>query len=236
MSTQQAETSKGSTVADGTIQYRAVSGLAVLALALGVLSAAAMVGPVLWSIPILAVIVALVAMRRIRASEDLAGWNIAFLGLLLAILFGIAAPARTMSRHHFLASRAEAVCDQFFTFLKENNPHAAHQLRERAGMRKTLTDKLPDSYAKDAASQASLDKFVAEEPMKTLLEVGDKVKIERLSIEPAGHDERTDIFNIRYEITPTGRSSMVAVVAARRTLDLATGVETWQIDGVAKEP
>ena len=86
MSTQQVETSKDATAGDGTIQYRAVSGLAVLALALGVLSAAAMVGPVLWSIPILAAIVALIAMRRIRSSEDLVGWNIAFLGLLYMLM------------------------------------------------------------------------------------------------------------------------------------------------------
>jgi hypothetical protein len=236
MSTQQVETSKNASAGDGTIQYRAVSGLAVLALVLGVLSAAAMVGPVLWSIPILAAIVALIAMRRIRSSEDLVGWNIAFLGLLLAILFGIAGPARTISRQYFLAARAEAFCDQFFEFLRQNNPHAAHQLRERAAMRKPLSDKLAESYAKDPAAQASLDKFVVEEPVKTLLEVGDKVKIERMSTEDAGRDDRTDLFGIRYEITPTGRKSMLALLVVRRTLDLATGMETWQLDNVAKEP
>jgi hypothetical protein len=184
---------------------------------------------------VLAAIVAMVAMRRIRSSEDLVGWNIAFLGLLLAILFGIAGPARTISRQHYLASRAETVCERFFEFLKEGNPHAAIQLRERASMRKPLSDKLAESYAKDTASQASLEKFVAEEPMKTLLEVGDKVKIERISTEAAGHDDRTDLFNVRYEIMPTGRKSMIASLIVRRTLDLATGMETWQIDNVGKE-
>jgi hypothetical protein len=236
MSTQQVETSKKTSAGDGTIQYRAVSGLAVLALALGVLSAAAMVGPVLWSIPILAAIVALIAMRRIRSSEDLVGWNIAFLGLLLALLFGVAGPARTISRHHYLASRAEAFCERFFDFLKQKNPHAAHQLRERVSMRKPLSDKLAESYAKDPGAQASLDKFVAEEPIKSLLEVGDKVKIERISTEAAGHDDRTDLFSVRYEITPTGRKSMLASLVVRRTLDLATGMETWQLDNVVKEP
>jgi hypothetical protein len=235
MSTQQVETAKDKTAGDGTIRYRAVSGMAVLALGLGVLSAAAMVGPVLWSIPILAAIVALIAMRRIRASEDLVGWNIAFLGLLLAILFGVAGPARTISRQLYLESRAAAVCERFFEFLKEKNPHAAHQLRERASMRKVLSDKLAQGYDKDAGSQASLDKFVAEEPMKTLLEVGDKVKIERVSTETIGHDDRTDVFSIRYEITATGRSSMLVSIGVQRTLDLATGMETWQIGSIGKE-
>src|SRR5262245_4816609 len=107
MSVPQVEPASNRSTGDEPIQYRADSRLAVLALLLGIASAAAMVGPVLWFVPIAAAITALVAMRRIRSSEDLVGWNVAFLGLLLALLFGIAAPARTMSRQYWLASRAE---------------------------------------------------------------------------------------------------------------------------------
>lgn len=235
MSSSQIDSLNQKTASDGTIQYRAVSGLAVLALVLGILSAAAMVGPILWSIPLLAAITALIAMRRIRASDDLVGWNIAFLGLLLAVLFGIAGPARTMSRQHWLASRAEAFCDQFFKFLQVKNSHAAHQLRQPAGTRKPLSDKLAESYEKDAASQAGLEKFIAEEPVKSLLEVADKVTIQRTATEVVGHDDRTDLFAIRYLITPTGRNSMPALLVVRRTLDLGTGLESWQIDDVKIE-
>lgn len=236
MSAPQVSTSNDSTAGDGTIQYRAISGLAVLALLLGVASAAAMVGPVLWVVPMVAVVVALIAMRRIQASEDLAGWNIAFLGLLLALLFGVAAPARTISRQYWLTSRAEQFSRQFLTFLQEGKSHAAHQLRQRPAVRKLLTDDLPQSYEKDPESQKDLEKFVGEEPVKTLLEHGKDAKVERTSIDLVGRDDRTDLFAVHYRIVPGAGVKAIDVVAGvRRVVDLSTGRETWQIDNVSVE-
>jgi hypothetical protein len=236
MSAPQIDTPRSAAANDGPIQYRAVSGLAVLALALGIASAAAMVGPVLWFVPIVAAIVALVAMRRIRASEDLVGWNIAFLGLLLAILFGIAASARTISRQYWLDTRAEQFSDCFFEFLQQNKPHAAHQLRERPGVRKPLTDTLSKAYESDPESQKSFEKFVADEPVKTLLEAGKQAEVERIATELLGRDDRSDHIAVRYEITPgAGRKTLQVITAVKRNLDSTTGRETWQIENVSVE-
>ncbi len=222
---------------DRTAPYRAVSGLAVLALVLGILSAAAVVGPILWFIPLLAVIMALVAMRRIHVSQDLAGWNVAFLGLLLALLFGIAAPARTVSRQYWLSSRAEEFSDQFLKYLQQNNPHVAHQLKERAGVRKPLTDTLSDAYKQDPVSQKNLDQFISEEPAKTLLQQGTKAKIDRMATEFLGIDSRqNEIFSIRYRIMLDGsQKELETVTIVKRSVDQTTGRETWQIEKASIE-
>ncbi|MCC7083821.1 MAG: DUF4190 domain-containing protein [Pirellulales bacterium] len=235
MSTPQLETSKNRAASDGTIQYRAVSGLAILALALGIASAAAMVGPVLWLVPLLAIITALVAMRRISASEELTGWYIALLGLLLAILFGVAAPARTLSRQYWLACRAEAFSGKFLEFLQHDKPYAAHQLRERSGVRKPLNEALPEAYNNDPESQKSFAKFVAEEPMKSLLEAGQKSVIMRTSTESLGRDDQHDLCVVHYQITAPGRKPISVMIAVKRSLEYSTGRETWQIENVAVE-
>lgn len=218
----------------GVIEYRAVSGLAVLALFLGIISAAAMVGPILWSIPLIGVFVAMIAMRRIRSSDDLAGWNIAFLGLLLALLFGIAAPARTISRQYWLTTRADEFCDRFFELLQQHKPYVAHQLRERPGVRKPLTEALPAAYEQDPESKKNFDKFVAEEPAKTLLDLGEKANVERAATEFIGRDDRSDHYAVTYRITfDDHRSPMDVVTAVKRSLDTTTGRESWQIENIS---
>jgi hypothetical protein len=74
---------------DRTIDYRGVSGLAIAALVLGLLSPVAFVAPLLWSVPIFAIGFAWAAMHRIKAGGgELVGGNMALLGLLLAVLSG----------------------------------------------------------------------------------------------------------------------------------------------------
>src|SRR5262249_49748232 len=90
------------------VEYGRISGWAVAAILLGLLSAAALAGPILWLIPVLAGVVSIVAMRQIRTSDrQLSGWHLALLGLLLAIFFGLAGPVRTISRQYYMEARAK---------------------------------------------------------------------------------------------------------------------------------
>src|SRR5215470_18782103 len=88
------------------VEYGRISGWAVAALLLGFLSGAALVGPLLWAIPVLGIVVAWIGMRNIKASAgQLSGWHLALLGLLLSVFFGIAGPARTVTRRYVLEQR-----------------------------------------------------------------------------------------------------------------------------------
>src|SRR5262245_13610504 len=114
---------------DRSGEYHAVSGWAIAAFVLGLLSISALAAPVLWSIPIASAACAGVAMWRIRRSRgEQIGWNVAMLGLILAIMFGVAAPTRSLTRWFWLKQRAEIVSAEYIKLLQENQPYTAHQL------------------------------------------------------------------------------------------------------------
>ena len=78
--------------------YRTISGWAIAGLLLGILSAAAVVGPILWLIPVFAIVVSAIGLRQIKNSQgQMSGWSLAVLGLLLALFFGAAGPG---PQHH----------------------------------------------------------------------------------------------------------------------------------------
>src|ERR1700690_198777 len=58
-----------------TIEYGPISGWAFVAVFLGLLSGAGVAGPILWFIPLVAIVISLIAMRKIAASAgQLSGW------------------------------------------------------------------------------------------------------------------------------------------------------------------
>ena len=163
-------TDSHSQAADGdAARYHAVSKWAVAALLLGLLSPLALVGPVLWLVPLLGIVIALSAMRKISTSAgELVGWNLAFLGLLLAILFGVAAPVHTLTRHHWIEIRAEEFADQFLDLLLNGRTQAAFQLSLAPGRRKPLDYDLSEEFKKNPKAQQKYDEFMQREPARTL--------------------------------------------------------------------
>ncbi len=223
-----------------TIEYRAVSGWAIAALVLGMLSAAAIFGPLLWFIPALGMLAAIIALRRIRAADgELTGRNLAILGLLLAVLFGIAAPARAITRRHWLAQRAEAFTGRFLELLEEGHGHAAHQLTVHPLQRKPLTSALPASYANDPESQRAYEGFAAREPAHALLAHGAGATVELLKIEVLPSDERGDSAVVRYRIDfkegGITRNINVALIV-ERPAPRGGRDEQWQIVAMNAEP
>ena len=80
-------------------EYRAVSASAILGLILALVSSAAFAHPVLWCLPVAAVIVNLLALARIASQAPrLLGRSVALLGLSLSLAIGAAA------RTHYVAS------------------------------------------------------------------------------------------------------------------------------------
>lgn len=78
--------------ADELQQYRSLSTLAVAALLLGTASVLAFAAPMLIAIPLIAIAIAALALSRIHTSEGaLTGGLLARVGIVLAIIFGVAA-------------------------------------------------------------------------------------------------------------------------------------------------
>ena len=87
----------------GVAEYRPISGWALAALFIGLVSFVALFHPLLWSVPMAGVVVSLIALLRIsHADVPLVGRKAALIGLAFSLLYGVAAPARVASRDYWL--------------------------------------------------------------------------------------------------------------------------------------
>jgi hypothetical protein len=94
---------------DGAADYRPMSVAAVTAAALGAASAIAVVSPVFWVLPLIAIAMAVVGLRDVARPElPKAGRLAAIAGLALAVGFGTQAVVSTATGRLLAASRAEA--------------------------------------------------------------------------------------------------------------------------------
>jgi hypothetical protein len=216
-----------------TIEYEPYSGWAFVAFVLGVLSAVALAGPILWLVPVFAVVVALIALRKIKASDRrFSGRYIALLGLLLAIFFGIAGPARLVSRRYFLEARAARFAGKFMELLQQNQPLAAFQLTMPAGLRKPLAADQKDLDTKDATTRKAYIEFLKSAPLKSFLEDGQQAKIELASATfAASNDVRDDVFvcyRIHFPSDGAAKATTVFMDVAR-SLAYGSHTEQWQI-------
>ncbi len=81
------------------VQYKAVSRLALLTLALGLGSGLALAHAIFWAVPAAAVLTGALSLRAIAASRSsLIGRKAALSGLALALFFGTWTPAAAVSR------------------------------------------------------------------------------------------------------------------------------------------
>lgn len=101
--------------------YRSISGLAVAAAAAGVLSAGCLVSPAVWVVPLVAVALALAALREIgREGSVKVGRLPALLGLALAVGFGMQSVAYRFVERSFVRARAATAAREFVRAARES--------------------------------------------------------------------------------------------------------------------
>jgi hypothetical protein len=217
--------------------YRAVSGWAIAALLLGLASASAVAGPVLLVVPLAAIAVALVAMRRIGTSEGgLIGRNVALLGLLLAVLFAVAGTTRTLTRQIWLQQRGQRFAEGFVQLLQQNKPHAAHQLTVEPGLRKPMGENLEMAYINDPETMQDYQTFVERPQIKTLLDLGQRAKVEPVTARLVGSEGARDYVEVRFLAATGGQERLTTIkfVAMRMAARTSDG-EQWQIVSIGNE-
>jgi hypothetical protein len=219
--------------------YRSVSGWAIAGLLLGILSAAAVVGPILWLIPVFASVVSAIGLFKIKHSEgQISGWGLALLGLLLAVFFGAAGPARSITRRIWLESRADRFAQAFVDLLEQNKPVAAHELTRPASARKPLVAETPDPFPKDPEGKKDYDAFLKLEPVQFLITGQQKAVAKLISTDFVASDDRSDILAVvfRFEGPPGETIPGDQFMYLQRTLAYGTQLEEWQIIRSAFRP
>lgn len=118
-----------STAASEAGGYRPVSGPAVAALAAGMLSAAALVNPFFWVVPLLGIGLACLGLADTgRPGAEKAGRMLALTGLALAVGFGTQAVSATATRRWIAQSRAQAAAGLWITAVRDGRQDDARSM------------------------------------------------------------------------------------------------------------
>jgi len=209
-------------VEDELEQYRALSRAAILGLALGPLSLFALVGWLLVIIPILAVVLCVIALRNIEASEGaLVGRPLAFAGLSLALIFGGAAVSYRVAYRQLLIRDGRQVAELWFRLLQDDQPHRAHQLILDANLRLSPDVNIWEMYRKNSRLHDGLEKFVEDRVVRTLLALGVRAEIRYYGTEVIDYRDRRDmivqVYAVTFEQDGERTTFFVRVVLERKT-------------------
>lgn len=153
---------------DREISYRPVSGAAICALVLGLLSPLAIFWKLLWLLPLLGVLVSTIALRGIDRSDGaLAGRGLAITGLLMSLVIGSMVLAGEVTRKQLVVAQGTPWGMKWCELLLEGRTEEALELKQGPNVRRPFTS-LEKYYAENDSAKARLAEF-REEPLIKLL-------------------------------------------------------------------
>ncbi|WP_254512181.1 hypothetical protein [Anatilimnocola floriformis] len=217
-------------------QYRAISFWAVATLIVGLAAPLALVGPLLWWVPLATIPLGIVAFRQLRQLDPrYVGQTAAVIGVCSAALFFAWAVSQRMSRELQITAEAKQLADDYLKLILAGKIPAAHQIQTAAARRQTDEANLDAFYEAQAEAGRDLQTFRSLEPVKYL--AGQQGKIELQMAEVLNHtiDGTSDYVTLRYEATsgqiPTPSGS-VWITAKRDSHPDAPGSD-WQISSIS---
>jgi len=145
-----------STENDQDAGYRQLSRMAIWSIPFGLASALAMVSPLLWFVPVVAVALAFGGLWQISRSNEITGRRLALTGLALGVLFGSWGMSWTISRRAVIERQARAHAIEWLGMMQQQKFMQAHQLSMN------YYDRLPAGSSLEEYYQDRLSPEVAE--------------------------------------------------------------------------
>jgi hypothetical protein len=242
--------------AETLVEYEPIDRLALAVLLLGIASIFALIHPLLWALPILAIALAAFALRRIAIQQRQSGRRSALWGLGLALLFGSCAFTWTLTANYLMSSQARKCCDTWLALLRDGELYKAHQLTMRFEERLSTDDSLdkfytsvkagqipekmraskdppPEDVAEDIEAQMMLayDAWSKMPPISTLTKAGSSMRFQFDRSLGSSFDSPTEyhtryVYSISYEEDGHTRTMPVEIWLNRTVSD---GVGHWRI-------
>lgn len=217
-------------------QYHALSNLAVVGLAMGVLSPAALLTPALWFVPFAAIPVCLLALQRIADEwPALVGRKAALVGLWLAVAFSVAAPLDWNLYRWMIRNEARQYSGVFFDFLRQNLPEKAHQLSISPINRRPFDERLWDSYVHDWDRYQDLKVFLDLPPVRAILALGDKAQVRYYDTESHGYNSEDLFLKQVYAVTfpgKAGKQTFFVRLTLKRSPSTRSRESFWRVEQV----
>ena len=146
-----------------------------------------------------------VALRRIKKqSPALSGRGFAGVGLVLSLLFVVAAPTQWLAYRWQVRAEARKFSEIYFQDLAKREPEKAFQLALPPQQRQSLKDaeQLWGFYRNNQKMRQGLENFVKAPVVRTLLALGPQASIRFYeTIDQEGDEGNRDIVKQRYAVT-----------------------------------
>ncbi|NLS96997.1 MAG: hypothetical protein GXX96_33085 [Planctomycetaceae bacterium] len=212
-------------------EYRAVSGLAVAGLLLGLLSVLSMVHVTLCFVGGAAALCSIAALVRISASpSEISGRRLAVTGLVLAVFLTTAGLANYLTNQRLLDLHSREFAALWFDYLKKGEPEKAFELNNRASVRRPLDGELWNRYLSSRDEYDGLRQFVAAPEVRALLALGDRAEVRHYAFAGADPERVAQVYAVTYEDAGIKKSFLVRITLARAPYP-DQGVFAWQTVG-----
>jgi hypothetical protein len=214
--------------------YRPLSLMALFGLVLGIVSLLALVHPVFWLVPAVAVGVNAVALWRIaQAAPPMIGRRLGQMGLALSLILLVAAPAHVFLDMWIMRVRALRLADQWFGYLANNKPHLAHRLTMDApGAIPKDEEEVWGFYRAAFSAEQSLREWLYKPEVRALLRLGRRARVRLYRVLRQTPLSRGQLVEARYAVTfeEGGKpKSFLVDVAIKRAKFYESGVVVWNI-------
>jgi hypothetical protein len=187
-------------------------------------------------LPLAAIAVALISLRRIGASEgQLTGRLPAVAGLCLATFFLSWSLSQRFGREIILEGHARQFAEAWLNLVASGDLQQAHQMRASAHSRVMTPAARQEYYDKNPESLKDLKDFFAASPVKEFVAAGQNVDFH---FESAAGYERAgsvDIIILKYVFQDRRGTSTPIWISVKRELDADEDRSDWQIEKVVGE-
>src|SRR3972149_2495081 len=143
----------------GLAGYRSPHILALLTLAVGLMSFLALFHTMFWGIPLVTLVLGVFSLWSLARNPEKIGRKAVLFGMALALFFGAWAPARYLLRQHWLVGIARTYADTWVELIRQKNLQEAHQLHVPKSQRASEGDVLDEFYRKLPNAQLDLARF-----------------------------------------------------------------------------
>lgn len=217
--------------------YRSVSVLAVAGLLLGLASISAWLHPLLWLVPLAAVVVSLLAFRKLALdAPNLIGWKPAAVGLALGLLCGAGAATRWALHQYLVEAEAAKVGVAWIDLVRDGRDRQVHQLSLLPIARLTAPD-IEAAYGELPDLEKEFQEFDSIAVIQRIHETPQDAQIRLYRVTDHHRVKQRDRLGTQFEVSydKDGRRQGILVeLIMHRLVDGKTGEVTWQIIPVAE--
>jgi len=190
---------------ENVVHYRSVSRIAVISLLLGLLSFTAIFSPVLWCVPIVGVMLAVVALRTIPRDRDImVGRGAAKAALALGLVFLTFATTVNFVRQQTLYRLASPHAKKWIELVQQGHLLEAHQLHLSQRDRVSPDEDLEAYYEGNEEARQDMQAVFETPPLSKIVELGRRGKLRFEANEECGllrdAGEEKDVVVQRYAI------------------------------------